>query len=101
MELAKVEGTVVATVKSDRLKGFKLMVLSLVKPDLTPTGGHLVAVDTVHAGVGDVVLAVRGSSARQTTTLERVPADASIVAVVDTVVYKGKTVFERSAEESS
>jgi microcompartment protein CcmK/EutM len=103
MELAKVEGTVVSTVKSDRLKGFKLLVLSLLKPDMTPTGNHLVAVDTVHAGVGDVVLAVRGSSARQTSKLERVPADSSIVAVVDSVVYRGKTVFDRSSsyQESS
>lgn len=101
MELARVEGTVVSTVKSDRLKGFKFLVCSLLNPDMTPTGGHVVAVDTVHAGVGDVVLAVRGSSARQTSKLEKVPADASIVGVVDTIVYRGKVVFERSGEETS
>lgn len=95
MELGRVQGTVVATVKSDRLKGFKLLVVELLKADMTSTGGFSVAVDTVHAGTGDVVLVVRGSSARQTSKLTTVPADASIVAMVDSVFYRGQLVYEK------
>lgn len=98
MELGRVQGTVVATVKSDRLTGFKLLVVELLRADMTSTGGHTVAVDTVHAGAGDVVLVVRGSSARQTSKLTTVPADASIVAIVDSVVYRGELVFEKQRE---
>ena len=101
MELGKVEGTVVSTVKSERLRGFKLLVVGLLKPDMTPTGSNVVAVDTVHAGIGDVVLTVRGSSARQTSKLTKVPADASIVAVVDSVVIRGKTVFEKATMDTT
>jgi len=97
MELARVEGTVVSTIKAEKLKGFKLLLLNVLEPDTTPTNNYLVAVDTVGAGVGEVVIAVRGSSARQTTNLANIPTDASIVAIVDTIELKGKTVFQKSA----
>jgi len=96
MELARVEGTVVSTVKADRLKGYKLLVVNLLKPDTTETGSHVVAVDTVGAGIGEVVIVVRGSSARQTANLANVPTDTSIVAIVDSIEYKGKIVFRKT-----
>ncbi|MBN1349040.1 EutN/CcmL family microcompartment protein [candidate division KSB1 bacterium] len=96
MELARVEGTVVSTVKADRLKGYKLLVIHLLKPDTTPTGSHVVAVDTVGAGNGEIVIAVRGSSARQTADLSNVPTDTSIVAIVDSIEYQGKIVFRKT-----
>jgi microcompartment protein CcmK/EutM len=95
MELARVEGTIVSTVKADRLKGYKLLLVNLLGPDTTPTNNYVVAVDTVGAGVGEVVIAVRGSSARQTTNLEKVPTDTSIVAIVDSIEFKGKIVFKK------
>lgn len=95
MELASVEGNVVSTVKSERLQGFKLLVVSLLKPDMKPTGTNIVAVDTVGAGVGEIVLVVRGSSARQTARLSNVPSDASIVGIVDSVVYQGKEMYSK------
>lgn len=93
MDLASVEGSVVSTVKSHRLQGYKLLVVSLLKPDMAATGTNIVAVDTVGAGRGEIVLVVRGSSARQTEKLENVPSDASIVGIVDSVVYQGKTTY--------
>jgi ethanolamine utilization protein EutN len=96
MELAKIEGNVVSTVKTDRLHGFKLLVVSLLKPDTTPTGTVIVAVDTVGAGVGEVVLVVRGSSARQAAQLANVPSDATIVGIVDAILYQGEQVYEKS-----
>jgi ethanolamine utilization protein EutN len=96
MELARVEGSVVSTAKTDRLQGYKLLVVSLLKPDTTPAGTVIVAVDTVGAGVGEIVLVVRGSSARQAERLENVPSDATIVGIVDSISYRGDSVYEKS-----
>jgi ethanolamine utilization protein EutN len=95
MDLARVEGSVVSTMKVDRLQGHKLLVVSFLGPDVAPVGGHVVAVDTVGAGVGEVVLIVRGSSARQTSRTAQVPTDTTIVAIVDAVVYRGKQTYEK------
>lgn len=85
MILARVVGTVVATRKDDRLLSAKLMLARGVTPDGVLDGGHLVAVDTVDAGVGDTVLIVSGSSARMADGLKDCPVDAAIIGVVDTV----------------
>ena len=98
MELAKIEGNVVSTVKTERLQGFKLLVVSLLKPDTTPRGTVIVALDTVGAGVGEIVLVVRGSSARQAAELANVPSDATIVGIVDSIFYQGREVYEKSEE---
>ncbi|KAA3662193.1 MAG: ethanolamine utilization protein EutN [Calditrichaeota bacterium] len=95
MELARVEGTVVSTVKADSLRGRKLLLVNLLGPDTTPTDNYLVAIDSVGAGVGEVVLIVRGSSARQTESLGKVPTDSSIIAIIDSIELKGKIVFEK------
>lgn len=96
MELARVEGTIVSTAKSERLIGFKLLLVNLISPDLTPTKNFLVAVDSVGAGKGEVVLIVRGSSARQVAKLSSVPTDASIVGIVDTIEHHGKTEYQKN-----
>lgn len=101
MELARIEGSVVSTVKVDRLQGHKLMLIALLKPDMSPSGTFLVAVDTVGAGVDEVVLVVRGSSARQTDRTAKVPTDTTIVGIVDGVVYQGKSVYEKNAAGES
>ena len=96
MELARVEGKIVSTAKTDRLKGFKLLLLNTVQPDMTPKNNYMVAVDTVGAGAGDIVIAVRGSSARQTAVTESVPTDTSIIAIVDTIELQGELLYEKS-----
>lgn len=99
MELARVEGSVVSTVKTERLKGQKLLILNIIGPDMKPTNSYVVAVDTVGAGRGEVVIAVRGSSARQAAELTNVPTDTSIIAIVDSVELNGKIVFQKQAEQ--
>lgn len=96
MELARVEGTIVSTAKSERLQGYKLLLLNLVNPDMKPTSSYVVAVDAVGAGEGEVVIVVRGSSARQAEKLSNVPTDASIIGIVDSVNFKGETVFQKN-----
>jgi ethanolamine utilization protein EutN len=79
MQLAKVIGTVVATRKEESLVGFKFLVL-----ETEGTGGQVVAVDTLGAGIGDQVLYVTGGGARATLP-PGTPVDAAIVGIVDVV----------------
>ena len=85
MLLAKVVGTVVATLKDPRLVSNKLMVVRGVDPRGKAEGNYLVAVDTVDAGVGETVLVVSGSSARMASGLKDCPVDAAIVGIIDAV----------------
>ena len=85
MLLARIVGTVVATRKDDRLHGRKLLVARLVDTDGKDEKGHVVCVDTVGAGVNEVVLVVQGSSARMAFECKDCPIDAAIVGIVDTV----------------
>ena len=88
MILAKVVGTVVATRKDERLVSSKLLVARPIDPTGKFDGNYLVAIDTVHAGVGETVLIVSGSSARMATGLKDCPIDAAIVGIVDHVDVK-------------
>jgi microcompartment protein CcmK/EutM len=81
--LGKVVGTVWATRKDEQLVGMKLQIVKHVDLDYKLKDTFVVAVDTVQAGVGDVVLVATGSSARQTTVTKNKPIDAVIMAVVD------------------
>jgi len=85
MILGRVAGTVVATRKDERLEGFKLLVVQAVEPDGRPKDGYVVAVDTVDAGVGDLVLVVSGSSARMASGCGDRPVDAAVAGIVDEV----------------
>lgn len=85
MLIGKVLGTVVATRKDERLESHKLLVVRPIAPGGTPEGNHLVAIDTVDAGVGETVLVVSGSSARMASGLEGCPVDAAIVGVIDRI----------------
>ncbi len=83
MFLARVAGTVVATRKDPKLEGHKLLLVVPVDPDGNDEGGYVVAVDTVNAGYKEMVLVVRGSSARMADGMDERPVDASIVGIVD------------------
>jgi len=63
MQLARVIGTVVATVKNESLQGRKLLVVQTVNKDLEPTGKPMVAIDSVGAGFGELVFWCRGKEA--------------------------------------
>jgi microcompartment protein CcmK/EutM len=83
MVLGKVVGTVWATRKDEELVGMKLQIVRHIDLQYRMKETFLVAVDTVQAGVGDVVLVCSGSSARQTAQTKNKPVDAVIMAVVD------------------
>jgi microcompartment protein CcmK/EutM len=83
MQLARVVGDVVATMKAPALGGHKLLVLQPVTPDRRPVGRTLVAADATGAGVGEHVFFVRGREASFPFLPAEVPVDACIVGIVD------------------
>jgi len=83
MQIAKVIGDVVTTIKDAKLSGITLLVLQPLDPDGNATGRTLVAVDAVGAGVGETVFFVRGKEASFPFHPIEVPTDAGIVGIVD------------------
>jgi microcompartment protein CcmK/EutM len=83
MHLARVVGTVVASRKDAGLTGMKLLLIQPLRPDRSPQGKPLVAVDSVGSGAGEEVFYVRGREASFPFLPAEVPADAAIVGIVD------------------
>jgi microcompartment protein CcmK/EutM len=84
MQLARVIGTVVATVKSPGLEGVKFLVVQPLDRRLQPVGSQLVAADAVHmAGPGELVYIVAAREASQAMPEPFVPVDHAIVGIVD------------------
>ncbi|HOX44010.1 MAG TPA: EutN/CcmL family microcompartment protein [Myxococcota bacterium] len=97
MMLARVVGSVVSTRKAEKLVGRKLLVIEPVDFVAQKTDGKpLVAVDSVGAGEGEIVLVVQGSSARLTETTQDTPVDATIMGIVDYLEVGGKRTFAKS-----
>ena len=83
MQLARVIGTVVATVKNDSLEGRKLLIVQTVDRNLKDSGKPMVAVDSVGAGVGELVFWCRGKEASFPFKREDTPTDCTIIGIVD------------------
>jgi microcompartment protein CcmK/EutM len=81
--LGKVIGTVWATRKDENMVGLKFMIVRHINLDYSEKDQFMIAVDSVQAGVGDIVLIATGSSARQTSVTKNKSIDAVIIAVVD------------------
>jgi len=77
------------------MDGLKLLVVRQLGVDSNETGGYVVAVDAVGAGIGEVVMYASGSSARQTQVTQNRPCDAVVMAIVDTWDVDGETVYEK------
>lgn len=96
MILGRVRGNVVSSTKSEKLSGYKLLVVVPIDIDtFEEKGAPVISIDTVGAGEGEVVMVVSGSSSRQTAATENRPIDSTIVAIIDSVDLKGKRVFEK------
>jgi microcompartment protein CcmK/EutM len=96
MLIAKVVGSAVATIKDEKLQGTKLLVVREANVRGEATGKPLVAIDTVDAGVNDLVLIASGSSARQTNITKDRPVDAVIMALLDSLEVDGEVTFRKS-----
>lgn len=95
MIFAKVAGTVVATRRSDDLPGARHLLVELCSHRGEGRREYLVAVDSVGAGVGELVMVTQGPSARQTQATDRKPVDALISGIVDLVDEGGAIVWKK------
>jgi microcompartment protein CcmK/EutM len=90
MKLGRIVGTVVSTRKDASLSSLKLLIVDNLTTGLEREGGYVVAVDSVGAGIGEVVLYASGSSARLTNVTKDRPVDAVIMAIVDSFDVDGR-----------
>ena len=96
MLIATVVGTTVATVKDEKLVGRKLLIVRQTDEFGKPVGKPYVAIDTLDAGIGDLVLTAAGSSARQTVITKDTPVDAVIMAIIDSLSVDDEVTFQKS-----
>ena len=99
MFLGKVIGTVWSTKKDEKLVGAKFLIVRKLDLDLNEKSDFVVAVDSVGAGEGEVVLVATGSSSRQTHFTQDKPIDAVIMAIVDKLDISIKQLLEDNADE--
>ncbi|HEX9823978.1 MAG TPA: EutN/CcmL family microcompartment protein [Actinomycetota bacterium] len=93
MRVARVVGTVVATIQAPVFDGRALLLCDLLDAAGEPEGGSVIATDTVGAGAGETVLIIdEGNSARQVVGLEEGPIRAVVVGIVDELIVDGNAV---------
>lgn len=101
MQIARVRGSVVSTNKTEKLMGLKLLIVVPIElSTFEEKGSPIVAIDTVGAGAGEVVMLCGGSSSRQTPITENKPSDMAIVAIIDSIEIGGSEIF-RKYEDSN
>ncbi len=99
MKFARVIGTVVSTQKDEKMEDRKFLLVQPVDINFQPSESPMVAVDSVGAGEGELVLLVAGSSARQTELTTNRPCDLAIMAIVDTVERMGKVIYQKGVND--
>ena len=100
MKLARVVGTVVSTICSPIFEDRTLLLCDLVEPSGEAAGGYLIALDTVGAGAGELVLLLdEGTSARQIVGAAYGPLRTVVVGIVDAVEGPGAAARPEAAVE--
>ena len=100
MFLGKVIGTVWSTKKDENLVGAKFLIVRQLDLDLKEKSNFVVAVDSVGAGEGEIVLVATGSSSRQTEFTKNKPVDAVIMAIVDKLDVSAKEYLQAHSQEA-
>jgi microcompartment protein CcmK/EutM len=100
MLLGRVVGTLVASRKDESLVGQAFLLVRQLDLDGGEATGSVVAVDSVGAGEGDVVLWASGSSARQTEGTRDRPCDAVVMAIVDSWEVGGDARYRKTPADS-
>jgi microcompartment protein CcmK/EutM len=102
MFIARVSGSVVSTQKADSMVGHKLLIVEPYRlndksrDSLVTTGRTFIAVDALGAGEGDFVLVVQGSSARLMPETAKLPIDAAVIGIIDSVTIEKLSVYSRN-----
>jgi carbon dioxide concentrating mechanism protein CcmL len=100
MFLGKVIGTVWSTRKDENLVGAKFLIVRQLDLNMKPKENFVIAVDSVGAGEGEVVLVATGSSSRQTEFTKNKPVDAVIMAIVDKLDVNLKEYLKKQEVEN-
>jgi ethanolamine utilization protein EutN len=95
MKIALVIGSTISTIKDNAISGRKLLIVRDADTAGNEKGEPYVAVDTVSAGKGDLVLITDGSSARYTNQTTDAPVDAVIVGVIDSLEMGGTVTYRK------
>ena len=103
MFIARVKGNVVTTQKVPQMTGRKLLIIDPLRvaedgKTMIATGRCFVAVDSIGAGVDEMVLVTQGSSARMTEGTSDAPVDCVVIGIVDTVGVHGETIYRKQAD---
>lgn len=102
MILGKVVGTIVCTQKDESLTGKKMLLVQPVNIiTLQKESNPVVALDSVGAGVGELVMVVGGSSARNADGYSKIAVDQAIIGIVDYIDIEGKSVYRKEKEYGS
>lgn len=83
MQIARVIGTIVATVKNEALEGRKLLLVQTLDANLKAKGTPMIALDAVGAGEGELVFWCRGKEASFPFKRDETPTDCTIVGIID------------------
>jgi microcompartment protein CcmK/EutM len=87
MQIARVIGTVVSTIKNKTLDGRKFLLVQTVDADLNEKGSPMIALDAVGAGVGELVFWCRGKEASFPFKRDDTPTDCTIVGIIDSEAH--------------
>ncbi|MFO0974638.1 MAG: EutN/CcmL family microcompartment protein [Phycisphaerae bacterium] len=86
MILGVVRGRLYSTIHHPFYGGRRMLIVDRIRPDGSPDGGYLVAVDSVGAGAGETVLVIdEGNSARQVVGDKQAPLRSIIIGIVDDI----------------
>lgn len=101
MFMARVKGNVVTSHKVEKMKGRKMLIVEPVRvsPDnseIIGTRRSFVAVDTLGAGTGELVVITQGSSSRMTSETSDAPVDCVIIGIIDSVTVLGDQLYEKN-----
>jgi microcompartment protein CcmK/EutM len=100
MILARVVGTVVSSHKPRKMDGISFLLVEKVDPvTMKGKGDFVVAMDSVGAGLNEIIFYASGSSARFTPTTEGIPTDCSIIAIVDFIEKNGTFTYQKDKTE--
>lgn len=99
MFMARVKGNVVTSHKVEKMKGRKMLIVEPVRvstdnSEIIGTGRSFVAVDTLGAGTGELVVITQGSSSRMTSGTSDAPVDCVIIGIIDSVTVLGDQLYE-------
>lgn len=83
MQIARVVGNIVSTVKNEALHGRKLLLVQTLDAELKPKGSPQIALDAVGAGVGELVIWCRGKEASFPFKRDDTPTDCTIIGIID------------------